>query len=61
MVAGSFAEEYIALSRATGSVCDTIGNHIELKDIPKLLHKLSGGRLKLMWSTSFCARDHIQL
>jgi|EP00966_Prymnesium_polylepis_P275489 hypothetical protein len=53
--------QYIALSLATGSVCNAIGNRVELKNIPKLLHKLSGGQFKLVWSASFCARDHIAL
>ena len=61
MDAGSFAEQYIALSRATGSVCDTRGNRVELKNIPKLLHKLSRGQFKRVWSESFCARDHVAL
>eukprot|EP00966_Prymnesium_polylepis_P204110 4727890-Prymnesium_polylepis.2 len=61
LISRSFAEQYIALSRATRSVCDGIGDRVELKDIPRLLHKLSGGRFRLMWSTSFCARDHIAL
>jgi hypothetical protein len=52
----SFAEQYIALSRATGSVCDAFGNRVELKNIPKLLHKLSRDQFKLVWSESFCAR-----
>ena len=55
----SFASQYIALSRATGSVCDAFGNRVELKNIPKLLHKLSRGQFKLVWSESFCARDHM--
>jgi hypothetical protein len=57
----SFEEQYVALSRASGSVCDTIGNRVELKDIPKLLQKLSGGGFQLTWSRSFCAREHIAL
>ena len=61
MDTASFAEHYIALSRATGSVCDAFGNRVELKDIPKLLHKLSRGHFKLVWSESFCARDHVAL
>ena len=60
-MAVSFASQYIALSRATGSVCDTLGNRVELKNIPKLLHKLSRGQFKLVWSESFCARDHVAL
>ena len=61
MNTASFAEQYIALSRATGSVCDAFGNRVELKNIPKLLHKLSRGQFKLVWSDSFCARDHVAL
>ena len=61
MDTASFAEQYIALSRATGSVCDAFGNRVELKNIPKLLHKLSRGQFKLVWSESFCAREHLAL
>ena len=61
MDTASFAEQYIALSRATGSVCDAFGNRVELNNIPKLLHKLSRGQFKLVWSDSFCARDHVAL
>ena len=61
MNTASFAEQYIAVSRATGSVCDAFGNRVELKNIPKLLHKLSRGQFKLVWSESFCARDHVAL
>ena len=61
MDTASFAEQYIALSRATGSVCDAFGNRVELKNIPKLLHKLSRGQFKLVWSESFCGRDHVAL
>ena len=57
----SFASQYIALSRATGSVCDAFGNRVELKNIPKLLHKVSRGQFRLVWSESFCARDHVAL
>ena len=57
----SFASQYIALSRATGSVCDAFGNRVELKNIPKLLHRLSRGQFKLVWSESFCGRDHVAL
>ena len=61
MDTASFAEQYIALSRASGSVCDAFGNRVELEKIPKLLHKLSRGQFKLVWSESFCARDHVAL
>ena len=61
MDTASFAEQYIALSRATGSVCDAFGNRVELKNIPKLLHRLSRGQFKLVWSESFCGRDHVAL
>ena len=37
------------------------GNCVELKNIPKLLHKLSHGQFKLVWSESFCAREHLAL
>jgi hypothetical protein len=56
----SFASQYIALSRATGSVCDTRGNRVELKNIPKLLHKFSRGQFKLVWSESFCALHFLE-
>lgn len=48
MATPSFTEQYIALSRTTGSVCDTIGNRINLVEIPQLLHKLSKGQFKLV-------------
>ena len=60
MDTGSFASQYITLSRATGSVCDTLGNRVELKNIPKLLHKFSRGQFKLVWSESFCALHFLE-
>lgn len=55
----SFAEKYIALSRATGRVADLHGNSVEAKDIPRLLAKI--GDFKMEWGPYFAARDHIQL
>lgn len=55
----SFAEKYIALSRATGRVADLRGNIVEAKDIPHLLAKI--GDFKMEWGPYMVARDHIQL